>query len=361
MNNVLKIKSRAPAIACAILVAMLGGCGGGGGGDNTSTATQTPTGDNTPAPFVPVLPSPDPVINASIVSSVPTPTYALASEELAAFSMLNSERGRCGFGLMAQSTELDMAARGHADWLLLNDYTGHYQAAGTPGFTGVAPVDRDVSAGYGALGSFAYSEVQSDDGGAKTGRGATSVRGLLNAPYHMLGMIRGYRDVGVSVRDKSDVNLSPNNRNTLNIDFAHKNVVGPQLAAAGSVRTYPCEGSTGLNRLLTEETPNPAPGRDLRLNPLGTSIGVVVDIGKTLIITSASMIKVASGTAVAMRAPVTGSNDPNAINGVSYFNANEGFVSADAPLEANTQYQVSITGTSSGTAFSRTFVFTTGS
>ncbi len=357
MKNVLNHRSAVPMVASVLMLAILSACGGGGGGD---------TSDNTPTPVLPVVPvdpvapTPAPGINSSIVTSVAAPTYVMASEELAAFNVFNAERERCGFGLLAQNSALDTAARGHADWLLINNYTGHYQAAGTLGFTGVNPVDRNVSAGYDALGSFAYTEVQTDDGGAKTGRGATSVRGLLNAPYHMLGMMRGYRDVGISVRDKSDVNLSPNNRNTLNIDFAYKNVVGPQLAATGSVRTYPCEGSTGLDRLLTDETPNPAPGRDLRLNPLGTSIGVVVDVGKTLTITSASMIKVAGGTAVVLRTPITGSNDPNAIGGVTYITKNEGFVSVDAPLEALTQYQVTIAGTSNGTAFTRTFGFTTG-
>lgn len=112
MNHVFKFKSRLWPIACAILVAMLGACGGGGGGDTTSTAAPTPTGDNTPAPVVPVMPvapPPDPVVNASIVTSVPVPTYAAASEELAAFNLLNAERERCGFGLMAQNTALDMA------------------------------------------------------------------------------------------------------------------------------------------------------------------------------------------------------------------------------------------------------------
>ena len=327
-----------------IALASLTACGGGGGGTTAATVT---------APVVPVA--------ASIVTGIPVPSYAVVSEELAAFNLLNSERSRCGFGMLAQNSALDTAAKGHADWLLINGYSGHFQVAGTTGFTGLTTDDRLVAAGYGANGSFqSNAEAQTGGNVLKTGNGVAGVRNLLGAPYHMLEMIRGYRDVGVAVRDKSDVANSPNNRFVLNMDFGYKNVDGPQVPAAGTVLTYPCDGSTGINHSLRGENPNPVPGRNLGTNPLGTSIGVSVEFGKTLVITSGSMIKVSTGATVVLRPPVMAANDPNAIGGVSYFKTNEGFISADAPLDASTQYQVTITGTSSGTPFSRTFVFTTG-
>lgn len=339
--------AKSSLILSFVALAALTACGGGGGG-STDTA----------AAVAPVVVAP--VAGSPVVTAVPVASYASGSEELAAFTLLNAERSRCGFGLLAQNTTLDTAARGHSDWLLINNYTGHYQVAGTTGFTGIGFADRDVAAGYGVSGAFTGTEVQTDAGGPKTGAAVVGVRRLLNAPYHLLGMMRGYRDVGVGVRDKFDIGVSPNNRNYLNIDFGYKNSVGPQVAAAGSVRTYPCEGTTGVNYSLTQETPNPVPGRNLATSPLGSSIGVAVDVGKTLVITSANMIKVSTGAVVTLLAPVVAANDPNATGGVSYFNANEGFVSADAPLEVNTQYQVTINGTSSGVGFSRTFGFTTG-
>ncbi|MDO8778365.1 MAG: CAP domain-containing protein [Burkholderiaceae bacterium] len=348
MEKILKIKGGAPMMASVLVVAMLSGCGGGGGGGSTTAAT-------TPVP-TPV------VVTSNLVSSAPTPTYTAASEELLAFNLLNAERSRCGFGVLAQNTALDTAARGHADWLLINNSTGHFQIAGTTGFTGLTPDARLVAAGYGITGSFqSNAEAESDAFFPKAGTGVGATRGLLNAPYHMLEMIRGYRDVGVSVRDKSDVAISPNNRFDINMDFAYKNSDGAQVAAAGSVRTYPCDGSTGIVSALRGESPNPVPGRNLSTSPLGSSIGVAVDVGNTLVITSASMIKASTGAAITLRTPVVAANDPNAIAGVSYFKNSEGFVSADAPLEASTQYQVTINGTSSGVVFSRTFMFTTGS
>ncbi|WP_244095917.1 CAP domain-containing protein [Rhodoferax ferrireducens] len=349
MKKVLNHRSAVPMVGSVLMLAILSACGGGGGG-TASTPTPTPTPEPTPV-----------VVTSPIVTSVPPATYPVVSEELSAFNLLNAERSRCGFGLLAQNAALDTAARGHADWLLINNYTGHYQIAGTTGFTGLAPDDRLVASGYGTSGSFqSNAEAELDANGTKAGNGVTGIRRLLNAPYHMLEMIRGYRDVGVAVRDKLDVGISPNTRFVLNTSFGYKNSDGPQVAASGSVLTYPCDGSTGMVPSLTAESPNPVPGRNLGANPLGTSVGVKVDIGNTLVITSASMIKVSTGTPITLRAPVTAANDPNAIAGVSYFKNNEGFVSADAPLEANTQYQVTIAGTNGGTAFSRTFAFTTG-
>lgn len=134
-------------LSTLVSVALLVACGGGGGGGTASTPTPNPTPTPTPTP-TPV------VVTSNIVTSVSTPTYAPVSEELAAFNLLNAERLRCGFGLLAQNPALDTAARGHADWLLINNYTGHYQIAGTTGFTGLTPDDRLVAAGYGTSGSF---------------------------------------------------------------------------------------------------------------------------------------------------------------------------------------------------------------
>lgn len=129
---------------------------------------------------------------------------------------------------------------------------------------------------------------------------------------------------------------------------------GKQLQSSDQILTYPCEGTTGTDRQLTGESPNPVPGRDLSANPLGGSVFVQLRYGNTLAITSATMIEKSTGSAVALRAPVTSINSGNA------FLSHQGYVAADAPLLANTPYQVTINGTNNGTVFSRTFTFTTG-
>lgn len=338
------------ALAC---LAALTACGGGGGGGSTGTPTTPVTPPVVVTP--PAEPDPTTVPGSTLVTSVPTPSYT-GSEELAAFKLLNAERQRCGFGLLKQNTKLDASAKGHADWLLVNGYTGHYQVTGTQLFTGLTPKDRMVAAGYGGGAAFNDSEVESDGNGSKIDEGTTKVRKLLNAPYHLMAMIRGFRDVGISVREKFDVGLTPNTRHVVDINFGHIDSVGPQSAAPGVVRTYPCEGSTGIAPLLNSETPSPVPSRNLRAEPLGSVVMVVGDVGKVLTITSASMTNTTSGAAVVLRAPSTKVNDPNP----NQLYSNEGYVQPDAPLEPMTTYKVTIAGKNNGTAFTKTFSFTTG-
>lgn len=333
-----------------LVAATLVACGGGGGGAAPAT-TGTVVGQ---APIT------TPVIStaSNILTSAPAPGYAAGSEELVAFTLLNAERSFCGFGVLAQNTKLDTAAKAHADWQLLNHYFGHYEVVGTPGFTGVFPADRLVAAAYGATGTF----VEDDDIATriglsnKTGFGKEGLRGLLNAPYHAKSLLTGNREIGVSVRSSTDVASTFGPRVILQLDMASNNSDGSQSIDGSAVATYPCEGSTEIERSLADESPNSVPGRDLAANPLGSSIQVMLRDGNTLTITSASMIKIATGAAVTLRTPVTSANDPH-----SSFKSHQGYIAADAPLEASTKYQVTINGTNNGTAFSRTFSFMTGS
>lgn len=336
-------QSKALLAAVMVASAILAACGGGGGGGS-------------PAP----APAPAPVAASSLVTSVPTPTYAAGSQELAAFELLNAERSRCGLGLLAQDTRLDTAAQGHADWAIFNNFTGHVQVAGTPLFTGQLFTDRIAASGYATAGTFTgqdeiFTALGSND--ESVFGGARGIRELLNAPYHQTNLIGGgFRDIGYSVRNNTEVG-GPQSRVTVQMNPAYRNAAGPQLPAGDAVLTYPCEGSTGVIRQLTGETPNPVPGRNLAVNPLGVSIGILVRQGQVLTIASASMTNMATGAPVVLRTPTTAANDPN---GPGFLTTSQAFVSADVPLAAMTAHQVTLTGTNNGTAFSRTFTFTTG-
>lgn len=120
-------------VSSVAAAAILAACGGGG---------TDPAAPVTPPPVSNVQPS-------TIVTSVPTATYAAGSEELAAFNLLNAERQRCGFGLLAQNTKLDQSSRAHASWLIANNFDGHIEDSNVPNFfTGVTPDDRANAAGY---------------------------------------------------------------------------------------------------------------------------------------------------------------------------------------------------------------------
>lgn len=312
------------AIAAACAAALVG-CGGGGGGSTPAAAPATPT----PAP-----------VSSGLVTSVAPASYT--GDLASAFALLNAERQNCGFGLLAQSTVLDQAAAAHAGYSLRNNVSGHTEVAGQPGFTGVTPQDRATAAGYGGTASEAAVF-------GPTAGPVADVRLLLVAPYHLRGVLDGYRDVGLS--NATNVSTA-----SFVMDLGIPSPQGSQLLAGDAVVTYPCQGTTGVNRQLTGESPNPVPGRDLSLSPLGTPIFVKVRPSQVLTITSATLISVASGAPVALRAPVGKAQDPN-----GYFQANEVYIAPDAPLAANSQYQATIAGTNNGVQFSRTFSFTTGS
>jgi hypothetical protein len=142
----------------------------------------------------------------------------------------------------------------------------------------------------------------------------------------------------------------------LQINAAYLTAEGPQLQTATDMRTYPCNGSTGINFQLTNETPNPVPDRDLLTNPLGASVYVVVQPGKQLVVSSAVFTQVGTGQVVATRAPVGSANDPHPGN----FGVHEAYIAADAPMLPNTAYRVSLAGTNGGVPFTRMFIFTTG-
>ncbi|MDB5779023.1 MAG: Allergen V5/Tpx family protein [Polaromonas sp.] len=306
--------------------------------------------------------------NATIVTNIAAaPSYAAGSEELAAYLLLNAERSRCGFGLLAASAPLDAAARAHADYQIINSQYTHQEIVSQfpDGFTGADPVARVRAQGYTDLGAVSDEIamfMSSNPAQSKLGFGEKGIRGLLNAPYHLSGLMSGFRDVGVAVRSNDDTGRGQR-AVFVQVNAAHTASAGPQLPGSTDVQTYPCEGSTGLNRQLTDETPNPVPGRDLVASPLGSTVYIAVRPGNRLTITSAAMTQAASGQAVMLRKPITSENDPYAAScqQTGCFLPHQGYVVPEAPLLANTAYTVMLGGTNNGVAFSRSFTFSTGS
>lgn len=347
---------QATVLAALALATLLSGCGGGSDSDG---APATPAAATAPAP-----PAPSP--NPSIASTVPGPSgYPADSEEQAAYALLNAERGRCGFGLLAANPALSAAARAHADYLIINRLSTHLENATQfpEGFTGATPEARVKAQGYADLGAVTdeFAMFISNGGNLpKRGYGALGVRGLLNAPYHLNGLMSGYRDVGFAVRSNEDTGKGLQ-AVIVQINAAHTASAGPQRLGVSDVQTYPCEGTTGVNRQLTNETPNPVPGRDLSTAPLGTSVYIAVREGNRLAVTSAAMTRATTGETVALRRPVTSSTDPYGPCQSGCFGPHQAYVAPDAPLLSNTAYTVMLAGTNNGTPFSRTFNFSTGS
>ena len=327
---------------------------GGGSSESSVSAAATPSKVAMPA-------SPNPSTVASVSAAQ---AYPSGSEELAAYTLLNAERNRCGFGLLAASAPLDAAAKAHADYQIINSLNSHLENARQfpEGFTGTDPQARVKAQGYSDLGAvtdeFAFFSF-SGTAQPKRGIGELGIRGLLNAPYHLNGLMSGYRDVGMAVRSNEDIGRGMRGI-FVQINAAYKAAAGPQLLGSTSVQTYPCEGTTGVNRQLTNETPNPVPGRDLRTNPLGSTIYIAAREGNRIVITSAAMTQAATGEAVVLRTPVTEANDPFGPCQSGCFESHQAYVVPDVPLQPNTAYSVSVSGTNNGSAFRRNFIFSTG-
>lgn len=341
------------ALAVAGL-ASLAACGGGGNGGSTDAPAAVnppvvqPAPEPAPEPAAPVVEA------ATTVGSVPTPTYA--SEDSLAFNLLNAERSKCGFGMVAQNVQLDVAAKGHADYLITNNKGGHFQNASDAGYTGNSALDRASAAGYTAQG---ITDENADWFGSSNpaGFGVWSIRGLLAAPYRLAGMVAGYREIGISIRTSTDLGTTMmwGSRVHQQYNLAFKAADGRQEPASNEVLTYPCEGSTGVNYRVTNESPNPVPGRDLLASPIGPGILVAVRTGQTLTVSSATMATVSGNTPVTLRTTMTKANDPN-----NTLSENQALIIPDAALTPSTDYRVTIAGKNGTTDFTKTFTFSAG-
>lgn len=332
----LNIRTSALTILAA---AVLAACGGGGDSDNNSSSTHS----STPTPAATSVP---------LVTSVATPTYVASSPEKIIFDKVNAERMKCGFGAIQQNTLLDTAAKNHALYIQANKEYGHTESVGKPGFTGVNPGDRANFAGYKSSSlvseGISYTSNQTLE---------ESVLHQLQAPYHSLNMLGQFTDIGISHIPSRDNYMSEVDITNFNYGSGGL-AIGQLPSATGSagVRTYPCDGVTGVLASFYGETPSPI-ARNMRTAPAGHPIMVIGDFQKNLTLTSASVIEVPTGRSLPIHRLSTAANDINP----GYLSSHVGYVLPDVPMLPNTAYSVTVSGSNNGQAFTRNFTFSTGS
>jgi uncharacterized protein YkwD len=351
-----------------LATALLASCGGGG-----SSTPVTPTGYTATCANGTTRYSPYSIADAQamctsavaasvpIVTNIPATTYAAGSQEKLAFDYLNRARSSCGFGLLAQDTLLDLSTRNHANYMQVNNVTSHYETQGNPGFTGYSDVERAVYVGYvGTTGEVALGAPSTAI--IPTTFSVDSVRTLLAAPYHFRSMMEGWRDIGVAV------NISPagSNGNYLVMDPGYKPTQAKQQPAAGTVLTYPCQGTTDTEMAMANEDPWPLPGRR---NAIGQSVIVQVAEGSTLVLTSYSMTRVggpgidagtlANGSVAGNTSPLLKLDWSNDTNSRFINRYNVAMLMPDKTMYAGGVYRVQVAGTVDGAAFAKDFTFTT--
>ena len=374
--NILQKKSTCAAVLTAALAAVLTACGGGsdsttvpGGTSSVSTPTSVP-----------------------IQTTVPEPGYLPGSRERLAFDYLNQSRLNCGLGALRHNPILDIPAMNHARYIVRNedyanpDFHPHVESIKLPGYTAPTPTDRALVAGYKTNGlevgeiiaglQFAaqpefFAQLNRQDlmlNGIKT---------LMTAPYHAMAAFSAATEIGMAIHSEDSM-TTPHwvlpgviyDPGTPQFEAARVFMLGfgmdgeGQLPSASTgIRTYPCEGTTGVHPIFQGEWTDPklgpgvTPGRNLGTDPLGTSIFVFGEVNKTLELTAATVTHIATGAQTPIYQLRTKTQDPM---GVYYRNDWTGYVMPDKPLLPNERYRVSVSGKSGGTPFTKEFSFTTG-
>jgi len=352
-RNVKAVRSFAAGISMTVVISCaLVACGGGGGDNSASTSPSTPS---TPSiPSTPSTPTGPTVTPGNLQTTVPAPTYAAGSQELAFYTTFNAFRQAEGLGLLAQNSKLDAADRNHLNYLLTNTdlnlssidpATGrpqfHIEDPKRPGFTGVQELDRATYTQYGGI-------YVGENGTYGSGQGASrAFASLIGGIYHRAGMMfQGPRDFGIAV--------GANALQTTVMTVGY--VSTPQYNASDFFGTYPQANQTGVGLSATWELPNPYP--DLANTDLATKTGypinVVVKENTTLAVTIFTVTE--AGQSPPMDARLfTAATDPN-----KELISNTAFLVAKTSFKPNTTYTVNFVGTANGTAITKTWSFTTG-
>jgi len=140
----------------------------------------------------------------------PTVSQEVESTSSKILDYLNSLRRSAGMVELKEIKELDTAAYNHANYLYVNNETGHYEDPDKKAFTGEWPWDRIVYANY--LTKFVAENVSS---GQKNY--ILSIDGLFSAIYHRFGFLKEDIDtIGIGIKGLKYVyDMSNSNLNTL--------------------------------------------------------------------------------------------------------------------------------------------------
>ena len=216
------------------------------------------------------------------------PMVNIAHERLEAFTTLNEIRGTLGMSSLQENTALQQAAQAHADYLVRHKISSHFEKSTQKGFTGSAPMDRTLRAGYKA-------RFVGENLSTRSRNGLESLHGLFSAIYHRFGFLNpSFDEVGIGIaQDKKDA------RNTAFVylmgnseiarlcstrsfhgtgryvygvcaDTKHRIDAWAYDRARNAIKEsnpkiliYPYDGQTDVSPVFYQETPDPLPGYDV--------------------------------------------------------------------------------------------------
>ena len=278
-------------------------------------------------------------------TSIAAPTYPPGSDEQQTFTSLNSARSGGGFGKLAQDTNLDAAARAHAQYLATRFYSAgrfdpgaieaHTEEQGVSQFTGALPADRARAAGYGWLDG---AEAAVFNVGKASRDCSDQILDSLVLRHKMMNT--EMRDMGVGIADTADGN----------------GFVCVVLAAYADFRGEAPGGWLGVYPFDTAAPITLAMASDTTAESFGTNRGMPVmlmadrDAPLSLTVT----VRKNATSAVLSSTTVTNATLPDELR------PNEVFAIPSVYLEPETVYTVRAEGTVEGIPVDQTTQFTTG-
>lgn len=326
-------------IAAAVASIALTACGGGGSSPSGSTTSGASSASGSTSNA-----------QTSTTDNVSPAQYAAGSVQFAMFQNLNNYRQQCGFNTLTENTTLDQAATNHASYDAANGVVSDTETSGNTGFTGVTYADRAAKLGFPASPTSGTDFVSGVSGGSAWTNavapaqwyGDTAVGAYLGGVYHIVVAVWPVTEIGVGI-EQVTANGFPQVWDSLSI-------ANIQPTFYAGPKTFPCDGVTGVPYEELGEVP-PAP--NMAGGASGTPVAVVGNIGETIVLQTGTMTDT-SGHVIPLQL-LDSANDPN-----KQLPAFEGVAYPASALQPNTSYTVNITGADNGTAFSRTFTFTTG-
>ncbi|WP_236001830.1 spore germination YkwD domain-containing protein [Paraburkholderia elongata] len=260
------------------------------------------------------------------------------------FAALNQARQSCGFTALEENTLLDKASDNHAQYMGVNNAGGDTESTSNADFTCATYVARAAAVGFPAstFGAGVSAVEYSVSASTNTQYGQALISEWLGGAYHGPAVLVPSGVVGIGTYQTS-YNGYPEVRasiSLLNTTLGH--------ISSNAPLTYACQGSTGVLYSVVGEQPAP-PNTS---GSFGTPIAVVGNPSDTIVLQSGTLTD-SSGHAVSLQL-LDSADDPNEILAPYMASAYP-----TAPLTAGTSYTASITGIDNGTAFTRTFSFTT--
>ena len=335
-GETMKYKGKATTLAISsIALAALSACGGGGGSGSSSTAQSGATATTQP-------------ISLLAATGTAAGTFTATGDVIAdSLAFANNKRAQLGLSALKEVSAVDTAAANHAAYMYDNQYVGHYETAGLPGYTGYAPSDRVAAAGYTTN---SVGEIAAGIGGAFTSS-TEAISALFDAPFHRAIFLFDTTGVGFG---QGPTNTDTAKFSTLVGDFVDYVQQTPDYKLVA----YPYDGQTGVSpSWVANESPNPfaaAPQYE------GQAVGYPVTLsaaGNGAFSNISFMITDASGNSVSCE-ETDNSNNSEATR--------LAMCVPFSPLTANATYKVTVTGSLTNTsiptaqAFSVSWSFTTG-